>query len=144
MILENKLTQIIDELAIKNNILIAILFGSQAKGDNNQDSDVDIAFLFEDQFLSNKNVLELRSEFISVFSSKIKKDCDIIFINQAPPLLKYQAVKYGKEIYRDDDFDYGSFYSRALKEYFDFKYYQDYHNEELLQRIKKGGKVNGG
>jgi len=144
MDLSQKIIEIIDELNIKKHIIMVILFGSQSRGDCNKNSDVDIALLLEDRFLDNKNILEFRSELISVFTSKIKKDCDIVFINQAPPLLKYQIVKYGQVIYKDNDFDYNSFYSLTLREYFDFKYYQDFHNKMLLERVKKGGAEDGG
>jgi len=120
-----------------------ILFGSQARGDFKKTSDIDLAFLMEEEYLKNKNVLDVRSELVPFFSSEIKKDCDIIFINQAPPLLKYQIVKYGRKIYLDKDFDYSSFFSLTLKEYFDFKFYQDFQNKMFLKRIKKGDAANG-
>ena len=143
MDLEKELIDIINNFNMKKQVEIAILFGSQARGDCDKNSDVDLAFLFEKQFLKNKNALEFRSELISFFSSKIKKECDVILINQAPPLLKYQIVKYGKKIYKDINFDYNSFFSLTLKEYFDFKYYQDFHNKRLMKRIKEGGSAGG-
>jgi len=143
MDLDEKILEIIEELNIKKNTEMAILFGSQARGDYKNSSDVDIALLMEEEFLKNKNILDFRSKLISVFSSEIKKDCDIILINQAPPLLKYQIVKYGRKIYMDQDFDYSSFFSLTLKEYFDFKFYQDFQNKMLLQRIKKAGAADG-
>lgn len=144
MDINKKILEIIEELNLKEYVKMAILFGSQARGDYKNDSDIDLAFLMEEEYLKNKNILDLRSELVSVFSSKIKKDCDIIFINQAPPLLKYQIVKYGRKIYLDDGFDYSSFFSLTIRKYFDFKFYQDFQNKRLLQRIRKGGTEDGG
>jgi len=143
MDLDKKILETIEKINLKENIKMVILFGSQARGDFKKNSDIDLAFLMEEEYLKNKNVLDVRSELVSIFSSEIKKDCDIIFINQAPPLLKYQIVKYGRTMYLDKDFDYSSFFSLTLKEYFDFKFYQDFQNKMFLKRIKKGDAADG-
>ncbi len=143
MDLDNKILEIIEALKLKKNVKMVILFGSQARGDYKSGSDIDLAFFMEEDYLKNKNILDLRSELVSVFSSRIKKDCDIIFINQASPLLKYQIVKYGRKIYMDNEFDYKSFFALTIKKYFDFKFYQDFQNKMLVQRIRKGGTEDG-
>ena len=143
MELEKQIIIYIKQLRIKDDIEMVILFGSQARGDSNDNSDIDIAFKLDNKSINVINTLELRSDLISYFSSKLGKECDIVFINQAPSLLKYQIVKHGKPVYIADNFDYNSFFSLVIKEYFDFKYYQDFHYRLMLNRIKKGGKKNG-
>ena len=129
--------RVIDETNLTESINIVILFGSQARGDSSKNSDVDIAMLFKKTCFNKKNILDLRSELTAVFTTKIKKDCDIIILNQAPLLLKYQILKYGQNIYISPDFDFNSYFSLSLKQYFDFKYYQKIHFKGLLERIKR-------
>ncbi len=141
MELEQQIEKLINQLDIKEYIRMVILFGSQARGDYNKYSDIAIAILLDDQLIMNSNSLEIRSELISIFSSSLGKKCDIVLINQASPLLKFQIIKYGKLLYCSDEQRYNSFFSAVLNEYFDFKYYQDFHHNLMLNRIKKSGEI---
>ena len=139
MELRKKLKNIVTEIDIFDHIKLFMLFGSRSRGDYTQSSDIDIAILLDNNFLNKINPLELRAELISFFSSQLDNECDVILINQANSFLKYQIVKYGKIIYISNDMNYAPFFSKVLKEYFDFRYYKKLHNERMLQRIKKGG-----
>ncbi|MFW6035842.1 MAG: type VII toxin-antitoxin system MntA family adenylyltransferase antitoxin [Halothermotrichaceae bacterium] len=140
MIFHKQILTAVKKLDIFDKIKMVILFGSQAKGDSTEHSDIDLAFFLEENVIAESNSLELRSELISILSSDLKKQCDIILINQAQPLLKYQIIKYGKLLYIKN-MNYNKFFSRVLKEYFDFRYYLDFHQNILLEKLKKGGEV---
>lgn len=143
MKLEKQIKNTINSLDNMDNLRLAILFGSQAKGNYNDNSDIDIAFLYDDYYLNNIDRLELRVDLIDIFTSSLNKDCDIVLINEAPLTLKYQIVKYGKLLYIRENESYNAFFSRVLKEYFDFRYFQDLHYNLMLKRIKEGEKLNG-
>lgn len=133
---EKQIKKIVKDLKIKENIKLVILFGSQARGDYDDNSDVDIAILFDELFLLNINSLELRNELSILFSTNLKTEADLVLLNKAGSLLKYQIIKYGKPLYISDDFSYNTFFSSVLKEYFDFQYYQNLHNKLLIKRFK--------
>src|SRR5690554_8008726 len=114
MKLKEDINRVINKLQLKDKIKIVILFGSRARGDYNPKSDIDIAILLEEDVLDG-NYLEVKIDLINIFSDILGEDCDIVLINRASPLLKYQVVKYGKLIYIDEETDYNAFFSLAVR-----------------------------
>jgi predicted nucleotidyltransferase len=74
----------------KENILLAIIFGSQAKGLAGEDSDLDIAV-----FLKNK---EEEDKIWSEISKITEKEIDLIVLNDAPATLISNIFKTGMAI----------------------------------------------
>src|SRR5690554_4381366 len=142
MKLKEDINRVINKLQLKDKIKIVILFGSRARGDYNPKSDIDIAILLEEDVLDG-NYLEVKIDLTSIFSDILGEDCDIVLINKASPLLKYQVIKHGRLIYIDEETDYNSFFSLVVREYFDFKFYLDFHNELMLKRIREGSENYG-
>ena len=132
-----KLKTQIKELDIYKKIDIIILFGSRARKDHDIKSDLDLAFLLKADFFKKINVIDLRIDLVNYFSELTEIESDIIFLNSAKPLLKFQVIKYGKLIYKNDNFDYASYFSKTLKEYFDFKYYKEYHYQKMRERLSE-------
>ena len=139
MEIKAKLKNIVQELKIKDKIELFFLFGSQARGDSNQNSDIDLAILLEEYYYQKINPLNLRSELIAYFTSELGNECDVVLINQANHLLKYQIIKYGEIIYQADSMRYSTFFSRIVREHLDFRYYKQLHNKLLLKRINGDG-----
>lgn len=82
-------------------IKLAYLFGSVAKGKEGKLSDVDIA-VFLGESLNKKEIINLQLKVISELTSILKTDrVDLIVMNNAPLLLKYDIIRYGK-ILKDD------------------------------------------
>lgn len=133
--LEMKLIKFIDDISIKYKIKFAYLFGSRARGNNKNNSDIDIALFFEEDYDSLEEVLirgNISEDGIAFFNMPF----DVISLNNAPLLLKYQIVKEG--IILKDDYDRSTFESLVLREYFDFKYYSDIYDEAIINSIKAG------
>lgn len=94
----------LDELRtvfVKHSVVLAYLFGSQAEGTARTTSDVDIAVLLGpttayDSFFDTR--LALTNELMDVFH---RNALDVVVLNEAPPLLAHQVVKFGKMIYED-------------------------------------------
>ena len=139
MLINDKLKNIIRKLDINEYIKLVMLFGSRARGDYNKNSDFDIAILMEENYLDQINPLELRSELITRFTSELAEECDVVLINQATPLLKYQIVKYGEVIYITPEMGYSTFFSKVVKEHLDFKYYKKLHHDRMLKRLNGDG-----
>jgi len=86
--IKEKLEDIINDLKVKRDINLLILFGSYARGNYSDNSDIDLAILFKENNFNKNYGLNMRIELSNTFSSSLKKECDIILINQSPPLLK--------------------------------------------------------
>ncbi len=121
----------IEGLNIKKLKLI-MLYGSRARGNYSNDSDLDLAFLFTEEALQQENTLKLRIKLAGKFEKLLEIETDVVILNEAPPLLKYQVIKYGSVIYTASDFSYNSYYAKTIKEYFDYKHLRKIHDEQLF------------
>lgn len=113
VIMKNVLTQV----AAKYDLKMIVLFGSVAKNRANQDSDVDLAIL-ADSIFGLKKELELRHQLETIF----KREVDLVFFQNAAPLLLGQIAKEGKLLFgKKREFD--AFRIYAMKSYLDFEPY---------------------
>lgn len=124
------------------NIKFGYIFGSYARGEENEKSDMDLAFMIEEG-LSKIEEIFARGNLIELGKEIFKVDIDIVFLSNDTPLLKYEVIKDGIVI--KDNKERAEFESLSIREYFDFKYYSDYYDECMLSYLKnsKGAKVNG-
>ena len=127
---ENELREIFKK---DENVIVAYLFGSRAKDDAVSGSDFDIALLLskvpEDQ-------LDYILHLIDKLSQVIGGDrIDLVVLNKAPPLLKYQVIKHGRVIYSRDNKLRVLFEARAIDEYLDFSRVIERYYECLKRRF---------
>ena len=88
-------------LFIKHGVVLAYLFGSQAEGKATPLSDIDLAVLFRSNVPANQRFrvqIDLIGDCGHVFQ---RNDVDVIVLNEAPPLLAYHVVKFGRALYED-------------------------------------------
>ena len=122
----------------QKHVKLAYLFGSVAEGKEGKLSDVDIA-VFLDESLSKKERFDLQLKLISGLTGILKTDrIDLIIMNDAPLLLKYNIIKHGK-ILKDNIETRVKVESRILSDYLDMKYYIDRHTDLAIERIAKKG-----
>ena len=133
-LLKGKINIFLDQAEKICKINFAYIFGSYARGEQNDNSDIDIAIMPD--LIDNDKMLEVftRGNLIELGKSIFNKDVDVIFLNIDSVFLKYEVVHDGI-IIKDSD-DRISFESLALREYFDFKYYSDYYNGKMLNSIR--------
>ncbi len=117
------------------NLKMVMLYGSRARGNYSDDSDLDLAFLFADEALRRENSLKLRIRLAGKIEKLLQIETDVVILNESPPLLKYQIIKYGRVIYTASDFSYSSYYAKTIKEYFDYKHLRKIHDEQLFNRL---------
>jgi uncharacterized protein len=132
MLNENVLKKAIDILVEKLSPQVIYLFGSAARGELREDSDIDIAFLTDLQ-ISHYECFILASEIADIFN----KDIDLINLKDASSVFKAQIVGNGKKIYCSDENIRMYFEMRTLKEYALL-------NEErkvILDKIKEDGNI---
>lgn len=136
----SKAENFISNINKKYKIKFAYIFGSQATGKAADNSDVDIAIYFRRNYKGMKEAF-IRGEIIEEGKAFFDKAVDIVSLNNASLLLKYEIIHDGI-IIKDDD-ERATFESLTLREYFDFKYYSDIYDNAVIERIRKG-EVFGG
>lgn len=98
--LENKAFQIIKEFLIKKmNPSFLIVFGSIAKGNIHQDSDIDIAFFCEENNHSPYDIFLIAQEL----AGYLKREVDLVNLQEASTVFKAQIFTTGLVIYSKND-----------------------------------------
>jgi len=128
------------DLCKKFNMKLVYLFGSHAKGASAEGSDLDIAVLFKKNpvdTLALKETSLFTLELNKSFSSKF----DIISLNDAPILLKYEVVAHGQPLYCENETERISFEVSVIKEYIDEEPIRNLYNRALHKRIIQGTQI---
>lgn len=128
-----KLKKFISEIDVNHPIELAYLFGSFARGTQNDESDIDLAVLFKNKH-SDIEEITIRGELSDRGEFILGRKVDIVSLEKAPLLLKYEIVKDG--VVLKDSSERGNFESLVLREYFDFKYYSEIYNKAVIESIK--------
>ena len=116
-----------------SDVLLAYLFGSEAKGSTNRESDIDIAVLLSDQIPQaqyGQRVVCLNSELIGISQ---RDAIDVALLNNVPPLLAFEVVRHGVVIY-DPQQRYVSFYIDTFNRYADTQPLRDLQWQYYLKR----------
>ena len=96
------------------------LFGSQASGEADDRSDVDIAVLLGER-VSFADELRLRAEVVQELH---RDDVDFVVLDHAPPLLRYEVITGGRRLFARDADAVDAFEERAVIMYFDTEYFR--------------------
>lgn len=121
----------------KHNVKLAYLFGSRAKGNAAEESDYDIAVLFKENPLDPLALKE--TAFLALDLNKFfPKKLDIVSLNNAPLLLKYEVIAHGKYIYCKNNDERVEFEVSIIKEYIDEEPIRKLYNEALYKHILQG------
>ncbi|MGQ9552419.1 MAG: type VII toxin-antitoxin system MntA family adenylyltransferase antitoxin [Candidatus Bathycorpusculaceae bacterium] len=116
----------------EKRVLVAYLFGSQAKKIQTPQSDIDIAVLLSEPL---KTLLEYYLHLVNKLSEILGNNVDLIILNTAPPLLKHQVIKHGKIIYSRNEEARITFEARAQSEYLDFSRALARYDECLMKQV---------
>lgn len=118
--MKKSVSHVIDELVKKlssiDGLAAAYLFGSVANGTHDDDSDIDLALLFEDYTSDGVDRLQLMSDLSSVAG----RDVEVIIINKATPRLYHEIMRTGIIILEKNSS------VRIKKEMLNRRLYQDY------------------
>ncbi|WP_291567279.1 MULTISPECIES: type VII toxin-antitoxin system MntA family adenylyltransferase antitoxin [unclassified Clostridium] len=124
----------------KYSIDLAYIFGSVARNQYNKESDIDIAIKFKNKY-SKMDEIFIRGEIIDIGKAYFKRNVDIVSLDNAPIALKYEIIKDG--ILLIDCYERVSIESLIIREYFDFKYFSDIYDKEIIKRLKDGTYFGG-
>lgn len=123
----------------ENQVVLAYLFGSAAKGKMTPLSDIDFAVVFSDKVKSKDNFkkqLNLAHEIGNVF--RIDR-VDIVNLETAQDsFLKHSAVFEGKLIYNKDNKKQFQTEDKIMKEYEDNRYLMDVQHYYLVKHTREG------
>ena len=120
-----------------SQIKLAYLFGSQARRTARRDSDVDLAVLLEEG-LSQAQRLDLRLELMVELSSLLRKEVDVVVLNEASLVLAHQVLKEGRLVYCVDEEARYQFAYKTIRDYLDTAYLRRVQEYYLYRRIDEG------
>lgn len=133
--IKEKLCEIQKILIEKFQPLAIILFGSFARGTQNDDSDIDIAIVTDNN--DKKYLFSVKQELEEVTS----KDIDLVNmadLNMSEGF-KYEILMNGKVLYCKDEYKFDMYKIDTCREYLDF----NESRQEIIDRIKNGGTIYG-
>ena len=103
-----------DVVAAFPAVRLAVAFGSVARGDDNAQSDADIALLLE------PDTRPLRIEIEAELGRAAGRDVDLIFLDTAPPLLRFEIASDGVLLAARHRNDWVDFRTRAMIDWWDW------------------------
>jgi predicted nucleotidyltransferase len=109
-----------DAIFADTPVVVAWLFGSHASGRTHARSDIDIAVLLAAETTKEERE-RWRLELIGRLSDAFRSDAiDLAILNDAPPLLRYEALRPRRVLYNRDDEARVAFEVRTMQEWFDW------------------------
>ncbi|OOC09677.1 MULTISPECIES: type VII toxin-antitoxin system MntA family adenylyltransferase antitoxin [Thioalkalivibrio] len=109
------------------------LFGSRAEGRAREGSDIDLALVGPAGAIEPR-----RLDILTDLAREGLDAVDLVLLDGADPALRFEAVRPNCLLHAGPDFDRGSYYSLALREYFDFEPYLRVQREALKERLLDG------
>jgi len=120
------------------NILFAYIFGSYAKGNMRADSDVDIGIYLKEE-MNIEEYLKIRMDLTKI----CKRQVDLVVLNAATPLLKYEIYKNNILLFTRDRTIESNYKVKILFEYNDIKRYLEMSYKKTIERLKSEVDFNG-
>ena len=116
-----------------DGVMAVYLFGSLAEGKARPDSDLDLAVVPRDS--------ETRACKLDILTALTKlgfDSIDLVFLDTGDLFLSFQAVRHNRLVYAAPEFDHGSYFSLALRQYFDFEPYLRVQQAASARRLAGG------
>jgi predicted nucleotidyltransferase len=112
----------------KDEVILVFIFGSAVNDRLTKQSDIDIAVLFR-QLPNFKEMLCLKNDL----SELIKRETDIVILNNSSPIIRMQVLKNGVMVVNKDSAIYNDFFVRTIKEYDDLKRVRKESEDKILR-----------
>ena len=128
--MDSRLSVLAEVFGRYQDIQAVYLFGSRAKGAGRKDSDLDLAVVPRNPS-ARKRKLEILTDLARIGFT----DVDLVFLDTSDMVLKFEAVRHNRLVYRASDFDRGTMYSNVVRQYLDLKPYLDVQRRAYRRRI---------
>ncbi len=119
MFITDKQKQKIEKIGKKYNLKLILLYGSYAKGKNQEKSDLDLAVLGKKP-IELETLPGLYGDLEQVLGNKKGRELDVASLHRIDPLFCYQVAKDSVLLYGNLT-DYNEFKAYAFSRYFDSK-----------------------
>ena len=114
---------------------LVLLFGSSVHGKIHKQSDIDLAFLFDE---GPVDILALTNEVIRLLHTD---SVDLVALRRATPLLRFSIMKNGVPLYERTPGIYNCYYSLAFRMYVDTKKLREAQADAIKYFLKERGLV---
>ncbi len=123
----------LEEIARRYHLSLMLLFGSHATDRTTAESDVDIAVQTErPEMIADLDYhLNLTAELSACLE---QGEIDLVFLNEADPLLKAEVGRDAKVLFEEDD-AFANFAVRTMKEFDDARYFHFKILREVLENF---------
>lgn len=133
--MENILEKVKNKLIEKIECEAIVLFGSFARGTQNEESDIDIAILPKRE-ISKKEIFYLKQELEDIAN----RDIDLVNLNDdIGDGFKYEILMNGVTLYCVDEIKFDLYKIRVFREYLELNEAR----QPIIDRVKKGGSIYG-
>jgi hypothetical protein len=112
-------------------IRLAVLFGSTARGTATRRSDVDLGISVE------PDTSAVRRRATVELERAAGRSLDIVFLEDAPPLLRFEISKDGVLLFQNEDHLWTDFKARAMVEWWDWKPFAKRIEEAAIRRLRE-------
>jgi predicted nucleotidyltransferase len=130
--LDPEKSEIVEETLDRKEVVSAYLYGSVAKGTENERSDIDIGLLLKDQeLLDFKQVSRLER----ALTEKLGRKVDLRVLNGREPRFLYNVLREGELIFCSDERARVDFEYRTMRNYLDMKPFYDEYDSMVKQRL---------
>lgn len=117
----------------EKGVLFAYIFGSQALGKTNFESDIDIAVYLDEKRV--KDLFEKRLSLIGKLEGILKKQTEVVVLNEIKSIFfKFVIIKEGKIIFERDQKKRVEFELSTIQEYFDFKPFIEKYDQAFIEK----------
>ena len=119
------------QLAELPEVRLAAAFGSVARGEDRPGSDLDLAILLDTDSLPR------RWEIEAVLGRAAGREVDFVYMNEAPPLLRFEIARDGVVLLERNPGDWSDFRARAMIDWWDWAPTAKMITETILRRQKE-------
>lgn len=133
-----KFTDMNKIFARHQEIKAVYLFGSHARGEATDLSDLDLAVLLEEGAAGDERAQKIKLDLLTALTQAGYDDIDLVILNNLSIVGKYEVVKHNCLIYQVEDFEASTYYSLQVRKYLDFKPYLEVQRKALKERILNG------
>ena len=112
----------------RNDVSLVFVFGSFVSREMTAVSDIDVGILFygSPDFYE---VITIKEDLTAL----LKRDVDIVLLNDASPVIKMQVLKKGVLVFQTAKNNYSTFYGDTVKQYDDLKHIRKKCEDNILK-----------